>query len=108
MCSSLNIIKLTSEQGRAEINTFETGDRNQLVFHDCRGTIYTEDYLTSTYTEKTLDDRKATYALINMVSVCEDSNIGTWTIWEKELFMKQQKYCIRDMYEKAACIVKAP
>uniref|UniRef100_A0A3B4UNW1 Endonuclease domain-containing 1 protein-like n=1 Tax=Seriola dumerili TaxID=41447 RepID=A0A3B4UNW1_SERDU len=71
---------------------------SQAVLEDYRGTLYTKGHLTPSMHQHSLEDRKATYTLTNIVPQWEGSNSGPWGELEKEVMSEFQKCCKEKMY----------
>ncbi|XP_056237982.1 endonuclease domain-containing 1 protein-like [Seriola aureovittata] len=71
---------------------------SQAVLEDYRGSLYTRGHLTPSMHQHSLDDRKATYTLTNIVPQWEGSNSGPWRELEEEVLREFNKCCKGQMY----------
>nr|XP_023010517.1 endonuclease domain-containing 1 protein [Maylandia zebra] len=86
-----------------DMKHFETPvDQNviesQAVLDDYRNSSFTKGHLNPSLHQKTLDNRKATFTLTNIVPQKEGSNSGPWNKLENDVLRDFKMFCNGTMY----------
>lgn len=81
-------------------NTFvdQNVAESQAVPQDFRNSGFTRGHLNPSMHQKTIEDRKATFTLTNVVPQKNGSNSGPWSRLETEVLKKYKAFCNLPMY----------
>lgn len=71
---------------------------SQAVLDDYRNSSFTKGHLNPSLHQKTLDNRKATFTLTNIVPQKEGSNSGPWNKLENDVLRDFKMFCNGTMY----------
>ncbi|AWP12038.1 putative endonuclease domain-containing 1 protein-like [Scophthalmus maximus] len=90
--------RASSEMSPFNIPVDQNVIETQAVLEDYRNSNFTKGHLNPSMHQKTIEDRKATFTLTNIVPQRADSNSGPWNGLEREVLRKFKAFCVGPMY----------